>query len=61
MSSREAARLMGMSDDYKLPAAYNEAYHLIGDGVAVPVVDHLARNIFDPLMAAIRCNLRLVA
>ncbi|NCP22807.1 MAG: DNA cytosine methyltransferase [Erythrobacter sp.] len=61
MSSREAARLMGMSDKYKLPSAYNEAYHLIGDGVAVPVVDHLARNIFDPLMAAMRCNLRLVA
>lgn len=50
MTPREAARLMGLPETYRLPVAYNEAYHLIGDGVAVDVVDHLARSIFDPLL-----------
>jgi DNA (cytosine-5)-methyltransferase 1 len=43
LSSREAARLMGLPDSYKLPTTYNEAYHLLGDGLAVPVVAHVAR------------------
>jgi DNA (cytosine-5)-methyltransferase 1 len=50
ISSRETARLMGLDDDYKLPKNYNEAYHLTGDGVAVPVVRHLAHHIFEPLL-----------
>lgn len=50
ISARETARLMGLDDDYKLPPNYNEAYHLTGDGVAVPVVRHLAKYIFEPLM-----------
>ncbi len=52
ISPRETARLMGLPDDYELPTNYNEAYHLTGDGVAVPVVRHLARHIFEPLLAA---------
>lgn len=52
ISSRETARLMGLPDDYILPENYNEAYHLTGDGVAVPVVRHIAQNIFNPLLAA---------
>lgn len=51
MSARETARLMGLPDTYKLPASYNEAYHLTGDGVVVPVVRHLARYIIEPLLA----------
>ncbi|MDZ4137268.1 MAG: DNA cytosine methyltransferase [Erythrobacter sp.] len=50
MTPREAARLMGLPDSYRLPPAYNEAYHLMGDGVAVAVVDYLARNLFEPLL-----------
>ncbi|MBK8191152.1 MAG: DNA cytosine methyltransferase [Vampirovibrionales bacterium] len=50
LSSREAARLMGLPDVYRLPPRYNEAYHLLGDGVAVPVVDHLARHLLQPLL-----------
>ncbi|MBV9760109.1 MAG: DNA cytosine methyltransferase [Acidobacteriaceae bacterium] len=50
LSPREAARLMGLPDTYKLPTNYNDAYHLVGDGVAVPVVRHLARNIIEPLI-----------
>jgi DNA (cytosine-5)-methyltransferase 1 len=51
ISPRETARLMGLPDNYELPTNYNEAYHLTGDGVAVPVVRHLARHIFEPLLA----------
>jgi DNA (cytosine-5)-methyltransferase 1 len=50
ISARETARLMGLKDDYRLPRNYNEAYHLTGDGVAVDVVRHLARHIFEPLL-----------
>lgn len=50
ISSRETARLMGLSDDYKLPPNYNEAYHLTGDGVVVPVVRHLAETLLEPLI-----------
>lgn len=50
ISARETARLMGLPDKYKLPAGYNEAYHLTGDGVAVPVVRHIAKHLFEPLI-----------
>ena len=50
ISARETARLMGLSDDYVLPRRYSDAYHLTGDGVAVPVVRHLARHLFEPLV-----------
>lgn len=52
ISSRETARLMGLPDGYLLPRNYSDAYHLTGDGVAVPVVRHLARHLFEPLVAA---------
>ncbi len=51
ISARETARLMGLKDDYILPHRYNDAYHLTGDGVAAPVVTHLAREIFEPVLA----------
>ena len=35
-----------------LPDNYNEAYHLAGDGVAVPVVGFLATHIFEPILAS---------
>lgn len=50
LSPRETARLMGLPDSYVLPLKYNEAYHLTGDGVAVPVVRHLAQHIIEPLI-----------
>ncbi|MFB8277223.1 DNA cytosine methyltransferase [Nocardia colli] len=52
LSPREAARLMGLSDDYQLPERYNDAYHLAGDGVAVNVVRFLAENLIEPLVTA---------
>ncbi len=48
LSPREAARLMGLPESYPLPKRYNDAYHLIGDGVAVPVVSWLARTVIEP-------------
>lgn len=53
LSPREAARLMGLPDDYELPEKYNEAYHLAGDGVVVPVVRHIAEHMLEPVLAAI--------
>lgn len=54
LSPREAARLMGVPEHYPLPKNYNDAYHLFGDGLAVPAVGwlnthllvHLARKSF---------------
>lgn len=50
LSTREAARLMGVPDSYRLPSGYNEAYHLMGDGVAVPVVSWIEENLLSPLL-----------
>ncbi len=49
LSAREAARLMGVSDDYTLPENYNEAYHLMGDGLVVPVVSWIEKHLLFPL------------
>jgi len=49
ISTRETARLMGLPDTYTLPERYNEAYHLTGDGVAVPVVRYITKHLFDKL------------
>ena len=43
---------MGLPDSYKLPARYNDAYHVCGDGVCAPVVRHLARHILEPILVA---------
>ncbi len=52
ISAREAARLMGLPETYVLPAKYNEAYHLVGDGVVVPVVAHINQHVLLPLVKA---------
>lgn len=50
LSSREAARLMGLDDSYVMPARYNNAYKVAGDGVVVPVVKYLDDQIFQPAL-----------
>ncbi|QEM13409.1 DNA cytosine methyltransferase [Mucilaginibacter rubeus] len=50
ISARETARLMGLPDDYRLPPKYNDAYHLTGDGVVVPVVSFLSRHVLEPIL-----------
>ena len=52
LSPREAARLMGLGDDFWLPDHYNSAYHVAGDGLVVPVVRHLAAHLLEPLADA---------
>lgn len=56
ISSREAARLMGLPESYQLPSRYNDAYHLLGDGVVVPVVAHLRQHVLTPILAANRAE-----
>lgn len=60
LSPREAARLMGLPDTYKLPARYNDAYMLAGDGLVVPAVAHVARHIIEPILDS-RCATRQAA
>ncbi|MFZ1962771.1 MAG: DNA cytosine methyltransferase [Roseiarcus sp.] len=61
ISARETARLMGLPDSYQLPENYNEAYHLTGDGVAVPVVRHVAAHVLEPIIALSRRSSRAAA
>jgi DNA (cytosine-5)-methyltransferase 1 len=50
LSPREAARLMGLHDSYILPDRYNDAYHVAGDGVCVPVVRYIAEQLLEPIL-----------
>lgn len=56
LSAREAARLMGLPEDYPLPASQSAALHLIGDGVCVPAVRHLTEHLLAPLAGARRAR-----
>lgn len=60
LSPREAAALMGL-EDYILPEKYNDAYHLAGDGLVVPVVRHLAAHLLEPLLGSVRRQRRQAA
>ncbi len=60
LSSREAARLMGLPESYRMPRRYNEAYHLAGDGVCVSVVRFLAEVVLEPL-ARVRQDTQMIA
>src|SRR5215469_7268564 len=50
LTPREAARLMGVPEGYRLPAAATTALQVAGDGVAVPVVRWLAQELLEPLL-----------
>jgi DNA (cytosine-5)-methyltransferase 1 len=43
---------MGVPEDYALPFNYNEAYHLLGDGLAVPVVSWLEKHLLRLLASS---------
>ncbi len=55
---REAARLMGLPDSYRLPKAATSALHVTGDGVAAPVVRWLARELLEPLLGMAQISYR---
>ncbi|MGD9815863.1 MAG: DNA cytosine methyltransferase [Hyphomonadaceae bacterium] len=52
LSPREAARLMGVPEEYPLPPGQTAALHLLGDAVCVPVVRWLSHNLLAPLAGA---------
>jgi len=52
ISPREMARLMGLPETYRLPDRYNDAYHLMGDGIVAPVVAHLGQHVLLPMLRA---------
>lgn len=52
LSPREAARLMGVPEDYPLPTTQTAALHLVGDAVCVPVVRWLSQHLLAPLAGA---------
>jgi DNA (cytosine-5)-methyltransferase 1 len=54
LSPREAARLMGAPETFKLPGTFNDGYKAMGDAVAAPVAAYLAKHLLSPLAAA--CN-----
>lgn len=54
LAPREAARLMGAPESYQLPDRYNEAYHLMGDGLVAPVVSWLEAQLLFPIARATR-------
>jgi DNA (cytosine-5)-methyltransferase 1 len=58
MTPREAACLMGLPKTYQLPERPNDAYHLTGDGVAVPVVAWLERYLLRPLAVTLSWDAR---
>ena len=48
--AREAARLMGCPETYKLPNSETDGLRVMGDGVSVPVVRWLAEKLLVPLL-----------
>ncbi len=54
LTPREAARLMGLPDDYRLPPSAAAGLHVCGDGVAAPVVRYLAEHLLEPLLGGAR-------
>ncbi len=49
LTPREAARLQGFSDTFKIPVSDNQAYKQFGNSVAIPVIEMLAKKIIDTL------------
>lgn len=56
LSSKEARRLMGLPETYRMPAHYNSAYKVAGDGVVVPIVSYLDAQLFQPMLKQARAK-----
>ena len=50
LTSREAARLMGLPDTFRLPTSTTAALKVAGDGVSVPAVRWLGAHLLEPLV-----------
>lgn len=55
ITPREAARLMG-ADEYTIAVPLNQALFGFGDAVCVPVIEWIATNYLDPLVAMLSAN-----
>lgn len=53
LTVREAARLMGAPDSFKLPGSYNDGYRAMGDAVVVPVVKFIGERFLTKIAEAI--------
>ena len=49
LSPREAARLQGFPDSFKIVVSDTQAYKQFGNSVAVPVIEELAKNILKEI------------
>lgn len=49
LTPRECARLMGFSDDFRIPVSDTQAYKQFGNSVAVPVIAEVAREMLRTL------------
>lgn len=53
LTPRECARLMGYSEDFRIPVSDTQAYRQFGNSVAVPVFAEVARVMFPHIMSVI--------
>ena len=53
LTVREAARLMGAPDTFKLPGSYNDGYKAMGDAVAVPVAQFIGEHFLTNIAEAV--------
>jgi len=49
LTPREAGRLQGFPNDFKIPVSDTQSYKQFGNSVAVPVIEELAKNILKKL------------
>lgn len=49
LTPREAARLQGFPDSFKIVVSDTQAYKQFGNSVAVPVIEAIAKNIYESL------------
>lgn len=49
LSPREAGRLQGFPNDFKIVVSDTQAYKQLGNSVAIPVIEELAKNIFKAI------------
>jgi DNA (cytosine-5)-methyltransferase 1 len=52
LATAEGAKLMGLSPSYKLPQNYYDAFRVLGDGLAVPLVRFLSSRLLLPIVNA---------
>lgn len=53
LTVREAARLMGAPDTFKLPGSYNDGYKAMGDAVAMPVAQFIGERFLTKIAEAV--------